>query len=105
MAAMAIQTILPSALLRQRPACDEAPDPPQGVRGIASCLAPHRPLRLYHSHFPAKRQLLLERLVQWLVTAEKRFHGPLDFVHALLLLSEESTLLRYSSDYCDVGWY
>ena len=43
--------------------------------------------------------------MQWLVTTEKRFHGTLDFVHALLLLSEESTLLRYSSDYCDVSWY
>jgi len=86
-------------------ACMRSGDTTQFPEHLAAGLAPHRPLRLYHSHFPAKRQLLLERLVQWLVTAEKRFHGPLDFVHALLLLSEESTLLRYSSDYCDVGWY
>src|SRR2546421_6330619 len=72
---------------------------------ISAGLTPHRPARLYHSYFPVKRQLLLEQLVRWLVTAEKRFHGTLDFVHALLLLSEESTLLRYSSDYCDVSWY
>ncbi|MFL5591780.1 MAG: PIG-L family deacetylase [Ktedonobacteraceae bacterium] len=86
-------------------ACMRSGDNTQFPEQIAAGLAPHRPVRLYHSHFPAKRQLLLERLVQWLVTTEKRFHGTLDFVHALLLLSEESTLLRYSSDYCDVSWY
>jgi LmbE family N-acetylglucosaminyl deacetylase len=86
-------------------ACMRSSDHTQFPAQIAVGLAPHRPLRLYHSHFPAKRQLLLERLVQWLVTTEKRFHGTLDFVHALLLLTEESTLLRYSSDSCDVSWY
>jgi len=86
-------------------ACRRSGDTTQFPEHLAAGLALHRPARLYHSHFPAKRQLLLERLVQWLVTTEKRFHGTLDFVHALLLLSEESTLLRYSSDYCDVSWY
>jgi LmbE family N-acetylglucosaminyl deacetylase len=86
-------------------ACQRSGDSTQFPEHLAAGLAPHRPARLYYSHFPAKRQLLLERLVQWLVTTEKRFHGTLDFVQALLLLSEESTLLRYSSDYCDVGWY
>jgi len=90
---IAISTATTSAIMRSG-------DPTQFPEHLAAGLSPHRPVRLYHSHFPAKRQLLLERLVQWLVTTEKRFHGTLDFVHALLLLSEESTLLRYSNDYC-----
>ena len=49
--------------------------------------------------------MLLNQLVQWLVQAEKRFQGNLDFVYALLLLCEEATLLHYSRDHFDVGWY
>jgi hypothetical protein len=44
-------------------------------------------------------------LVQWLVQAEKRFQGNLDFVYALLLLCEEATLLHYSRDHFAVSWY
>src|SRR5690242_17838554 len=77
-------------------ACMRSGDSTQFPEQIAAGLAPYRPSRLYHSYFPAKRQLLLEQLVRWLITAEKRFHGTLDFVHALLLLSEESRLLRYT---------
>jgi len=49
--------------------------------------------------------LLQEQLVQWLVQAEKRFRGTLDFAYALLLLCEEATLLRYSSDHFAIKWY
>lgn len=65
----------------------------------------HHPLRLYYSHFPAKQGLLLELLVQWLVQSEKRFHRTPDFAYALLLLTEEARLLRYSSDHFAVNWY
>jgi hypothetical protein len=54
---------------------------------------------------PPKRQLLLEQLVPWLMQAEKRFRGTLDFTYALLLLCEEATLLRYSSDHFAINWY
>jgi len=68
-------------------------------------LAPHTPAALYHSYFPRSRMLLHERLVQWLVAQEKRFRGSFDFIHALLLLMEESSILGYTSDHVDVQWY
>ena len=72
---------------------------------IAAGLEPHQSARLYYSYFPPKRQLLLEQLVQWLVQVEKGFRGTLDFAYALLLLCEEATLLRYSSDHFAINWY
>jgi LmbE family N-acetylglucosaminyl deacetylase len=68
-------------------------------------LAPHTPSALYHSYFPRSRMLLHERLVQWLVTQGQRFRGSLDFIHALLLLSQETSVLGYTSDHVDVQWY
>jgi hypothetical protein len=44
-------------------------------------------------------------LAKWLVQADKRFQGNLDFVYALLLLCEEASLLHYSRDHFDVSWY
>lgn len=68
-------------------------------------LAPHEPTRLYHSDFPRGRLLLLERLVQWLVGHKERFQGSGDFVRALSLLVEETSLLGYTSDHVAVQWY
>ncbi len=86
-------------------ACMRSGEPSQFPEQVAAGLEPHQPARLYHSYFPPKRQLLLEQLVQWLVQAEQRFRGTLDFAYALLLLCEEATLLRYSSDHFDIKWY
>ena len=44
-------------------ACMRSGDNTQFPEQIAAGLAPHRPVRLYHSHFPAKRQLLLESVL------------------------------------------
>ncbi len=79
--------------------------PTQFPEQVAAGLAPHQPSHYYQSYFPANRLLLLERLVQWLVQHEERFQGSLDFVQALMLLSEESTMLKYASDFVDVSWY
>jgi hypothetical protein len=49
--------------------------------------------------------LLLERLVQWLVSHEGRFRGNSEFVRALLLLCEETSALGYTSDHVQVEWY
>ena len=68
-------------------------------------LSPHTPAALYHSYFPRSRMLLHERLVRWLVAQQQRFQGSFDFVHALLLLTEESSILGYTSDHMDVQWY
>src|SRR5215472_5431470 len=66
-------------------ACVRSGDSHQFPEQIAAGLAPHRPEQLYHSHFPPRPQLLLDQLVKWLVQAEKRFQGNLDFAYALLL--------------------
>ncbi len=63
-------------------------------RTLAAGLPVHQPVRVFHSSFPAQRQLLLEHLVPWLMQAEKRFRGTLDLTYALLLLWQEATLLR-----------
>jgi LmbE family N-acetylglucosaminyl deacetylase len=82
-----------------------AGDPAQFPEQVAAGLAPHQPWRYYQSHFPANRLLLLERLVQWLVQHQDRFQGSRDFVQAMMLLSEESTMLKYASDFVETRWY
>ena len=72
---------------------------------LAAGLAPHRPAQLFYSHFPHKRQLLLEQLAHWLVQTRTRFQGTSEFACALLLLCEEATLLHYSCDHFDITWY
>jgi len=72
---------------------------------LAAGLAPHRPAQLFYSHFPQKRQLLLEQLAHWLVQTRTRFQGTSEFAYALLLLCEEATLLHYSRDHFDITWY
>lgn len=63
------------------------------------------PARLYHSHFARSRLLLLDRLARWLVGLETRFRGSTEFVQSLSLFAEESTTLRYASDFIDVRWF
>jgi LmbE family N-acetylglucosaminyl deacetylase len=72
---------------------------------IDAGLRPHQPDRYYQSCFPQSRLMLLERLVQWLVQHKERFKGSLDFVQALMLLSEESTMLKYAGDFINISWY
>ncbi|HEX2041427.1 MAG TPA: PIG-L family deacetylase [Acidimicrobiales bacterium] len=63
------------------------------------------PRRLYHSHFPRSRLLLRDRLARWLVELNARFKGRDDFGQALSLFAEETTTMRYASDYIDVNWF
>jgi LmbE family N-acetylglucosaminyl deacetylase len=86
-------------------ACEQASDAARFPQQIAAGLAPHQPAYLYHSHFPRSRMLLLERLVQWLVSSDHRFRGTPDFIRALLLLCEETSMLGYTSDHVVVEWY
>ncbi len=72
--------------------------PAQGPHGRA-------PSRLFHSHFPRSRLLLLDRLAQWLVEANSVFKGGGDFVHALSLFAQESIALRYVSDHIEIEWF
>lgn len=86
-------------------ACMRSGESHHAPKPLAAGLAPHRPAQLLYSHFPHKRQLLLERLAHWLVQTRTGFQGTSEFAYALLLLCEEATLLHYSSDHVDVAWY
>ena len=86
-------------------ACHRSAQSDQFRAQLAAGLLVHQPTRVLYSHFPSKRHLLVEYLVQWLMQDKKRFRGTVDFAYALLLLCEEATLLRYSSDHFDVSWY
>lgn len=68
-------------------------------------LSPHEPEQLYYSYFPRKQHSLSQRLAQWLVQLSKPFQGTVGFAHALLLLSEEATMLGYTSDYVETKWF
>lgn len=61
--------------------------------------------RLYHSHFPRSRLLLVDRLADWLVQFNFGFAGVKDFTRAFSLFAEESTTLRYASDHIEVSWF
>ena len=63
------------------------------------------PSRLFHSHFPRSRLLLLDLLAKWLVEANTVFKGSGDFVHALSLFALESATLRYVSDSIEIEWF
>jgi LmbE family N-acetylglucosaminyl deacetylase len=62
-------------------------------------------LRLYHSYFPQHSMLLLERLACWLTTQDIGWQASLDFVHALLLLAEQTSTMRFVQDHSEVRWY
>jgi LmbE family N-acetylglucosaminyl deacetylase len=81
-----------------------ANDPTAFPAQLEAGLTPHQPSRLYHSHFPRSRLLMMEELVSWLVNQEDRFRGNTDFVHALMLFAEESTTLRFADDHMYVQW-
>jgi LmbE family N-acetylglucosaminyl deacetylase len=86
-------------------ACGLSSDAEHFPEQIAAGLRPYRPSRLYHSHFPRSRLLMLDRLARWLGESTTRFHGTADFVRALSLFAEEATMLRYASDHVDVQWF
>jgi LmbE family N-acetylglucosaminyl deacetylase len=82
-----------------------AGDRQQFPEQLQSGLKTFSPERLYHSHFPRSRLIIMDRLVKWLVELDTRFRGTTDFAHALMLLAEESTTLRIADDHIFVQWY
>ncbi len=86
-------------------ACRLSGMPDQFPEQLNNGLKPHAPARLYHSHFPRSRMLMLDRLARWLAEIQNNFAGSADFARALLLFAEETSLLNYSSDFIDVNWY
>jgi LmbE family N-acetylglucosaminyl deacetylase len=70
-----------------------------------SDLPPHTVDRLYHATFPRNQRLLLNLLVRWLQSLDTRYRGSDDFIHALMLFADESSMLGYASDHLEVSWY
>jgi LmbE family N-acetylglucosaminyl deacetylase len=75
-------------------------------------LTPHAVDALYHAYFPPKPILMLDRLSEWLEAAGGGRAGVGDqvkdvteFVRALLVFAEETTLLQYSQDRMDIKWF
>ena len=68
-------------------------------------LLPHTPRRVYHSIFPQSDRLLLQLIVNWLHSLDKRYRGSDDFMHGLMLFADESSMLGYASDHIQVQWY
>lgn len=73
-------------------------------QAFADVLGVEGPARLYHSHFPRSRLLLLDRLARWLVELGERFQGRAEFVQALSLFAQESTTMRLAGDHVDTVW-
>jgi hypothetical protein len=69
----------------------------QGQRSFA-------PPQLYHALFPARRLLLQDRLVKWLIDQGPDFRGDPEFVYALLLLAEEAFALHAVEDHFEIKW-
>jgi LmbE family N-acetylglucosaminyl deacetylase len=92
-------------------ACMVAGDASQFPMQVDSGLAAHEPHYLYYAYFPRKPILMLDSLSKWLVESgggsgiEQQASNVTDFVRALMVFAEETTLLQYSSDRMDVAWY
>ncbi len=91
-------------------ACSLSGDPHKFPLQIVDGFQAFAPKRLYHSYFPRSPMLMLEKLAKWLVSRQTRSGAteqvdPAEFVRALLLFTEEATMLNYSSDRTDVSWY
>lgn len=61
--------------------------------------------RLFHSHFPRSRLLLLDRLSEWLVELEVRFRGEANFARVFSLFAQETSALGYATDEIELGWF
>lgn len=86
-------------------ACTVSGDAEHYCSQFQTGLLPYAPEKLYHAYFPHSRLLFSEKLVRWLVSLEDRFAGTLDFANALLLLSEETSMLHYTSDFVEIKWF
>lgn len=86
-------------------ACHAAGDAARFPEQLVEGLAPYAPSRLYYSHFPHSATLLMQELVTWLSGQTTKFRGGPDFAGAMLLFAQESTTLRFNSDFIEVTWY
>jgi LmbE family N-acetylglucosaminyl deacetylase len=82
-------------------ACEQADDGGCASGGMAQ----RGPVSLYHRYFPPSDMLLMNRLATWLTDQPSRFAGTPAFVHALLVMAEETGTMGNISDDSDVRWF
>jgi LmbE family N-acetylglucosaminyl deacetylase len=63
------------------------------------------PPRLLQAKFPMHGQLMVDLLVEWLVSQGERFRGPVGFGHALKLFADGTSMLGVAADHIRVEWY
>jgi LmbE family N-acetylglucosaminyl deacetylase len=63
------------------------------------------PPRVLHARFPPQDRLMLDLLVDWLTSGERRFKGNAGFGNALRLFADGSTMLGFAADHLHVQWY
>lgn len=61
--------------------------------------------RVLHARFPAQDRLLLDLLVDWLTSADRRFAGTAGFANALRLFADGSSVLGFAADHLQVQWF
>jgi LmbE family N-acetylglucosaminyl deacetylase len=82
------------------------PDHVTSSRAVLSARAQlAHPPRVLHAQFPAHDRLLLDLLVEWLVTEERRSAGPPKFGNALRLFADGSSVLGFAADHLHVQWF
>jgi len=79
---------------------------------IASCVATQEvvgameaPPRLLHARFPRRGDQMAEIIVDWLAEQPGRFHGNLEFAHALKLFAGGTNSLGVTADHLRTEWY
>jgi LmbE family N-acetylglucosaminyl deacetylase len=82
------------------------PDHVASSRAVLSARAQlARPPRVLHARFPAHDRLLLDLLVDWLTSQERRSVGPSGFGNALRLFADGSSVLGFAADHLHVQWF
>ena len=79
---------------------------------VASCMATlhavqmmDEPPRLLHAKFPARGQLMVDMIVEWLVTQPRRSHASVGAAHALRLFADGTSMLGVAADHVRLEWY
>jgi LmbE family N-acetylglucosaminyl deacetylase len=86
-------------------ACHRSGDAAEFPEQIEGDLRVFAPPHLYHAYFPQSYTLFSDKLVGWLMTFDDYYQGTADFMLALTLLSEETTMLSFTNDHIAVEWF
>ncbi|MCW2812467.1 MAG: Cyclic nucleotide-binding protein [Friedmanniella sp.] len=82
------------------------PDHIMSARAVLTARAQlARPPRVLQARFPPQGQLLLDLLVDWLVSEKLRFVGTAGFGNALRLFADGSSVLGFAADHLQVQWF